>query len=44
MKDFLDSIKELLFIIVIGAIVFSIGGMLAMITIKFLIWFYAVLF
>ena len=44
MKDFLDSIKELLFFTVINAIRFSIGGMIAMIAIKFLIWFYAVLF
>ena len=44
MKDFLDSIKALLFFTVIGVIAFSIGGMLTMIVIKFLVWFYGVLF
>ena len=44
MKDFLDSIKALLFFAVIGAIAFGIGGMLTIIVIKFLVWFYGVLF
>ena len=44
MKDFLDSIQALLFFTVIGAFAFSIGGMLTIIVVKFLIWFYGVLF
>ena len=44
MKDSLDSLKALLFAIVIVVILFSTGGMLVMIVIKFLIWFYGVLF
>lgn len=44
MKDSLDSIKDLLIYTVISAIVFGIGGMLSMLVIKFLIWFYGVLF
>ena len=44
MKEFFDSIKALLFFAVIGAIAFGIGGMLTMIVIKFLLWFYGVLF
>ena len=44
MKDFFDSIKALLFFTVIGAIAFGIGGMLTIIVVKFLVWFYGVLF
>ena len=44
MQDFFDSIKSLLFFTVIGAIAFSIGGILTIIVIKFLVWFYGVLF
>ena len=44
MKDFLDWIKDSLSFAVVGTIVFGIGGMLVMIVIKFLIWFYGVLF
>ena len=44
MKDFLDSIKALLFFTTIGAIAFGIGGMLTIIVVKFLVWFYGVLF
>ena len=42
MKDFL--IKDLLTFTVVIAIAFGIGGMLTMIVIKFLVWFYGVLF
>ena len=44
MKDFLDSIKDLLPFIVVISILFGIGGMLTMIVIRFLVWFYGVLF
>lgn len=44
MKDFLDSIKDLLPFIVVIAILFGIGGMLTMIVVRFLVWFYGVLF
>ena len=44
MKEFLDSIKALLFFSIIGAFAFGIGGMLTIIVIKILVWFYGVLF
>ena len=44
MKYFLDSIRNLLLSAVVISIIFGICGMLIMLVIKFLIWFYGVLF
>lgn len=44
MEEFFDSIKALLFFTVIGVIAFGIGGILTIIVVKFLVWFYGVLF
>ena len=44
MGEFFDSIKALLFFTVISVIAFGIGGILTIIVVKFLIWFYGVLF